>query len=358
MGIIGNVLEAAKVSPIGVGLLRVYRYSKGKGKKNAYKVMKDFGCGEMSEQEKKMCFKDMMNCSKKYHFSFVEYFQFNLSGKNEEQRMQFVSEYDRVRLCEDFNITCNQYIFDNKAETAKHFHDFFKREYICFENKNDQRKVKEFLEKNNKVIVKPLSSCGGHGVKIVENKGNAGEIASQLIQQYCGPFVDGAIMEQLIDQDERMKQLHPQSVNTVRIPTIRLDNRVVIFHPVLRIGRGDSVVDNTKAGGLICPVDADSGAVLAACDRKGNVFKNNPNTGEPLIGFVVPEWDKAIAFVKEMANVIPENRYTGWDIALTKNGWTLIEANARGQWGSQIALQKGYRQEIENYRKELGLPTV
>ena len=45
----------------------------------------------------------------------------------------------------------------------------------------------------------------------------------------------------------------------------------------------------------------------------------------------------------ELARQIPSNRYAGWDLALTKNGWLMIEGNARGQFvGWQIPMQKGF----------------
>ena len=84
-------------------------------------------------------------------------------------------------------------------------------------------------------------------------------------------------------------------------------------------------------------------------------YKTHPDTGVELEGFEVPCWQEAIEFVGKLAQVVPSNRYTGWDLALTKSGWVLIEANSRGQWGGQFVLQQGFRREIESYLKELGM---
>lgn len=56
----------------------------------------------------------------------------------------------------------------------------------------------------------------------------------------------------------------------------------------------------------------------------------------------------------ELADVLPDNHYTGWDLALTDNGWVLQEANDRGTFILfQITEKKGFKQEIEEIVHEL-----
>ena len=73
-----------------------------------------------------------------------------------------------------------------------------------------------------------------------------------------------------------------------------------------------------------------------------------------LVGYKIPFWSEAKALVRELAQVVPENRYTGWDLALTDGGWVLVEANRRAQFGFQMSLQKGFRKEIDGYLAKLG----
>jgi len=112
-------------------------------------------------------------------------------------------------------------------------------------------------------------------------------------------------------------------------------------------------VDNAGAGGIICAVNADTGITFAAADEHGKRFALHPQTKHNLVGFQIPDWEEAKAFVCELAETVPDNRYTGWDIALTDSGWVLVEANRRGQFVWQIASQIGFREEINSILKEL-----
>ena len=61
---------------------------------------------------------------------------------------------------------------------------------------------------------------------------------------------------------------------------------------------------------------------------------------------------------KELATVVKGNHYAGWDLALTENGWIMIEGNARGQFVWQISSQKGFMKEANKILERLGLPQM
>ncbi len=323
----------------------------------AYKAIDDFGRANLPAAEKELLLADMVDCAKKYRFSYEEYFRFQLEHKSDLERRAFVSDTDRVVYIDKLNKPKNQHLFDDKVATATVFAEFYQREFCTCESAGDAERLARFLAKHKKAIVKPVSSALGIGIKAVEaeDEQTASQVAQALVKEYCTRKYSGAIVEEFIVQDERMAALHPSSVNTVRITTVRLDDRTVIFHPNLRIGRGDAVVDNAGAGGILAPVDPETGRVIVAGDKKGAFYKTHPDTGVRLEGFEVPCWREAVETVCNLAQVVPSNRYAGWDLALSQSGWVLVEANARGQWGGQFLLQQGFRDEIEGYLKELGI---
>ena len=324
--------------------------------KKALEVLEKYGFGSLSEQEKAEMVRDMLECATKRHYMFSEYFMYRFYERSDEERFKFGSFYWATICYSQLNRARNRPIFDVKYYTAKKFAKYFKRETIAICTRFDRKKLARFLERHGSVIVKPMSSLAGRDVDIFTLGANedANELASKLIAQYCKGR-KCAIVEELVEQDERMKVLHPQSVNTLRVVTIRLNDRVVIFHPRVRVGRGGSVVDNCGKGGIMGLLDPETGVVEKAEDEMGNSFTIHPDTQVPIVGFQVPEYDKAIALAKELATVVPSNRLTGWDLALSTKGWVLIEANRNPSWFHQMTSQIGCKEEVKGYLREIGI---
>ena len=117
-----------------------------------------------------------------------------------------------------------------------------------------------------------------------------------------------------------MAVLHKESVNTLRIHTICFDRDVTVFHPYIRIGRGKSVVDNAGSGGVFTSCNPETGEVLTVVDEYGNIYTNRPDTGFPLIGFMVPYWKEANETAKKLALHNTDIHYASLDLAFTENG--------------------------------------
>ncbi len=110
--------------------------------------------------------------------------------------------------------------------------------------------------------------------------------------------------------------------------------------------------DNAGAGGIIATLD-ENGKIKAAADENGISYTRMDDLGLDIIGWQVPCWKEAVEFVKQLAMVIPSNRYTGWDIALTENGWCMVEGNSRAEFLWQKSDRKGFRHEINGILAEL-----
>lgn len=342
-----------KMSKLG-SMLRRRRWNKGLlSEAAAEKMLDKYLKRTVSEQEKKVIIADMMNMAKKYRFAFDEYFLLELENLTEEERLEFIPDLERVDIIEAINIPKNQPYFDDKYLTYKVFGDNFKRDVCCVLGEKTKHDFYEFTERQSRFIVKPFDGSCGKGIKILsaEDFDSKDKMFAQLMSDYPKGF----IAEEVIKQHPDLMKLYPKSVNTVRITTLRMDDRVEIIHPFLRIGRGDMIVDNGGAGGIICLIDPETGKLIATRDEAGERYSVHPDTGEDIIGFQIPRWEEAVEFAKELAYVLPSNRYTGWDLAVTENGWVLVEANVRGQFiGWQITSLKGFRKEIESLLKELG----
>lgn len=344
---------------MGTAILR-YRVRRARTQPYAaYNVMNEFGYGNLSDSQKKALFKDMRHWLKKYYYSYYEYFAYNfIETKSEQERLAFISNYERRTLIFRLNRPEDKQFFDNKLLAASKFSEFFKRDYCGIKSLKDVDKLENFLTKYKKAVVKPIGSSWGHGVRIVEVKdeSNVRELATSIVKEYdrrSGFDFYGGIVEEFVVQDGRFAKLHPQSVNSIRITTIRLDTETVIFEPFLRVGRGDSCVDNAGSGGIICPLNVETGAVFAARDEHGVAYETQPETGERLLGFQIPRWDEAKEFVRKAAQVVPTTRIIAWDVALTPDGWILLEANYAGEWLTQEATRRGLRSKVNEILREL-----
>lgn len=308
---------------------------------------------------------DIYDSIKEYNISIEEYFQFGFYKLPAEERKDFVSDEERYDLCDRMNKIENKIIFDNKFLTYKKFQKFYKRDVFGIEIPQ-HAKTKElwvkyyedfnaFITKHQEFILKPIDGSLGAGVSSWTIDGMGKDKDRQdLLKSFMKKNPTGFVLEEKIRQVPEMAILHPKSVNTVRMNTVRFDDRVEIVHPFQRIGRGDSIVDNAGAGGIIANLD-ENGKVKSAADKNGIAYNRLDDIGMDIIGWQVPCWEEAVDFVKQLAMVVPSNRYTGWDIALTENGWCMIEGNTRAQFVWQIPDRLGFRKEINSILAELKL---
>ncbi len=82
----------------------------------------------------------------------------------------------------------------------------------------------------------------------------------------------------------------------------------------------DSLVDNAGVGVLLCAFGAGKWLVVDASDEHGTQYNVDPGSGKTVMGYKVPDWDKAKLF-KQLVEVVPDNRYTGGDLDYTDKGW-------------------------------------
>lgn len=125
-------------------------------------------------------------------------------------------------------------------------------------------------------------------------------------------------------------RFNSSSVNTLRMVTLLCaDGKPKVVVGVLRIGRAGKTADNFHHYWITTTIDVENGIVNApGIDREFKRYIVHPDSGEQIIGFNIPCWDKATELVRQAALVIPEVRYVGWDVAIDSDGNTqLIEGN-------------------------------
>ena len=302
--------------------------------------------GQVTEKQRKAYIYDMVYSLHRFGCMFDEYFYFDYEKLNVQGRESFITDKIRWDYYARMNLDENKELFNNKRKAYEKFRPYYHREVIEVLDDSHKERLCAFAQKHGRVIVKPLYGSAGNGIFAVsvDQFPDLDTLFTRVRQ--AGPVV----VEEMLRQDPEMAKLHAESINTVRVPTLKLKDRVVIFSPFMRTGCGDSVVDNAAQGGILMAVDPATGMIyMDGADESGHRYLKHPDTGVTMPGFQIPRWEEARALATELALQVEGNHYVGWDLALTDKGWTMIEGNPRGMFVTQLVTKKGIRQELEDY---------
>ena len=258
-----------------------------------------------------------------------DYYAFRFWEIDEEDQIKYFTQKVSNALSSYYDK--NPYYRDillNKELSCHHFKDFLKRPW-CINTRVSLEDFKKMFGDDGKVIYKPMNGNGGLGVTMFKFTDDDIE---KVYEEIHG--LGRGILEAVVIQHPEMARLNPNSVNTIRMVTISKaankktgeERQFDIAYAALRVGRGDSVVDNTSSGGMVCGIDIETGKVATdGGDLDGKYYAEHPDTGVTFRGFQIPMFDEVKKFVIEAGKLI--DGYTGWDVAVSVDGPVLIEAN-------------------------------
>lgn len=289
-----------------------------------------------------------------------EYFYLDLRNKTVAEIKEYVTTHEKVEYVKILNDVNDKHILTNKYEAYETFKEFYKRDVILVKDESSYNDFIEFVNKHQEFVVKPLDMGLGNGVHkasvvgLTENR--IKEFFDNLLveaKENLIKFNEGKeaalVLEELIDQADEMSAIHPQSINGVRVTTVRVGDEVHIYHPWFKIGRGGQFVTSAVYGTFDAGIDPNTGKVVTpGYNETCETFDIHPDTNIPIVGFQIPKWDEAVEFVTELAKILPNVRYTGWDIVLSKKGWCVMEGNFTGDFMWQVFENKGNKKEFED----------
>jgi glutathione synthase/RimK-type ligase-like ATP-grasp enzyme len=303
---------------------------------------KDSNCGKELPVSDEWLRRDMIYTLHRFGADFQEYFVFEFFKRNTVGREEFITNKKRYGYYHLLNADENFTLFEDKKKTYQLFGKYYKRDVLTIDSAEDKDKFVEFAADHKEFIFKPAGGAEGRGIQKLSFATSQEAVVFFDSQIGKGSYV----VEEVIVQDKIMANLHRESVNTVRVPSIICRGEVKIFYPFLRMGMGNSVVDNIAAGGIAASVDAETGIVYTkGLTKKGRWYLKHPDTGTQIVGFQIPDWDKLVDLAKEITPMVEGTRYIGWDFAFTSKGWIVVEGNALGTVGSMQGQDKVGRKE-------------
>lgn len=266
-------------------------------------------------------FFDMINCSIKYLAGYTDYFLFYFEELNAKQRATYVTRGVNT----NYILKCNQkeyysYFYD-KIKFNNTFKEFINRDFLDLKN-SSLNDFKKFCKKHTTIMVKPVDATGGNGIFKLDMTGmDIEQVYNELLES------GRTLIEEYVVQHDDMNKLCPSSVNTLRIVTLRKNNKTHIMLRVIRIGDGLHDVDNFHSGGMYSYFNEDGVIICPAMDRENKIYTKHPVTKTKIEGFKIPYYKEAINLAIEASKKVPQVTYVGFDIAITNKGPILIEGN-------------------------------
>jgi len=297
--------------------------------------------------------------------------QYVLYDFKNNDKSEYLSEFDWYRsryINEPFEVACNNKVIC--TEILKHHIRFAENYFIKnkghvldFENGlRSHEDIYECLKEHKKLVIKPFALGKGNGVHLFSMVGEQIYVDTDpYTKEDFIKFIekrDRYVVCEYMKQHEYSDNIYDKTVNTIRFITMRDINthNFKVFFAVQRIGTEKTIpVDNGSKGGLVSKIDLETGELSEArCLKTLDSYEVHPDSGNPIKGVVIPKWNEIKEEVLGVANKMPYMDFIAWDLLITEDGVSVIEANTSSGvniiqlWGGQ---KKGELGDFFRYHK-------
>lgn len=293
---------------------------------------------------------DMLWSAARHRVGFNDYLEFDFAILSRAERATWVTSPLALELSKKYDDPAFVHHFHHKTEFNRLFDRFLGREWLDLETA-DAGELRAFAERHPVLIGKEPVSKSGFGV----SRYHAADVTdweafhAELVRK------GQVLVEEAIVQHPVLEAIAPGTANTTRVTTFVTDDGTVeIINMAQKFGRGQ-VSDQGSFGGFYTALHEDGRAMGMGYDIHGEVYEAHPDTGARIADFQLPDMDAVRALITEVALVVPQVRYVGWDIVATASGPVLVEGN----WGAGVFENKpsatGIRHgHLPRYRAAMG----
>lgn len=280
--------------------------------------------------------------------------EYVIYGLDKNDPKDYISEYERSLYREAMRD--KREILDNKilfysiirnfadVNTIYAYKQIGDAQFVALEKGFERKAIPERLRELGKIAYKINYGGSGSGFRLLEyERGgyfiNREPASLQEIEALLD--ADNYLLEAYCVQGRFENELFPDSVNTLRISTAENKNGdIEVMFALQRMGRvPKSCVDNANAGGILAKIDLDTGRMDVGWVYAGGSFYKedgsearyaiHPITGCPIEGRIIPNWNR---LKEQILRLHGQLRFLGipqiaWDVALTDDGFKIIEAN-------------------------------
>jgi hypothetical protein len=287
----------------------------------------------------------------------VDYYNLGLFDPSvtPKSKRDYIGRYEIYRIFTKFNPQEHHHLTNKKM----HFNAFARAaqlpttEILAIVTSRDsefsgpvlrtEEQLETWMQENaiEDVVLKPVAGTKGWGILSLGaraadeqrwRKLPGREFASvQEIWTHCNRYLPhgGVLIERRLAPHPTLASLMPDVLHTVRVVTY-LDGEPTILDAALRVGLGKGPADNMAQGGIVVPIDLDTGTcgqgVILINDIPHSIDEH-PVTGGRITGLTLPYWPEVCDIARKAAEAFSMQKSIGWDVALTTRGPVLLEGN-------------------------------
>ncbi len=293
-----------------------------------------------------------------YGNNIAEEFYFHFDNMSHEEKCEYVTYRNQQLYIYHLNKKEDSVLLNDKFKTYNLFQPYYKREVIQICSEDDFEMFESFITRHPVFVAKPAALGLAIGVHKVDSNDypDKKELFTDLLHEgvamhegHTWRGSNAVVLEEIIKQHEELAAIHPESVNGIRVTTVRMGDKVHIVHPWFKIGANGNFVTSAAQGTMDAGIDPETGIVDTwGYKENGDKMEYHPQTGIRIPGYKIPRWKELIEMATEVALKLDTINYVGWDFVLTPdNGWCIMEGNFAGEFMWQMTYEKGMKKEFE-----------
>ena len=181
------------------------------------------------------------------------------------------------------------------------------------------------------VIKKTVDTSSGRDVMICDLKNCCDNRTKKTLYEICQEFGENYCVQECIKQCDELNRLYPNALNTFRIITYIVENKIYIAPMALR--------DNIHYGGIVVGIDNEGNLREKAFSEMGDSYVKHPDTNIVFKNYCISKVAKIADAAVKCHECIPWLGILSWDFSLDEKGIpVLIELNSTGQsaWFPQM----------------------
>lgn len=252
------------------------------------------------------------------HFIYGQFYK-----RRAFERKKIFTFREWKRIITKANSRDSIHILKNKVDFNNFYKNFIGRDWLYSKNMVIED-LTSFLKKHEYAIIKPMAGLEGDGIRLMRFGADV-----NITRVFEELRTDDVLIEERIIQHPDMV-FGNKSVNTIRVYTIYNSetDKVILLKTVVRVGIGESIVDNSHSGGCAYEIDQTFGYVISpSYCANGLITYIHPGTNICMVGRKIPYWKEVLDICDKAARMLPTCRFIGWDVAITEKGPLLIEGN-------------------------------